>query len=54
VTSWSRIVVAVETDDLPVRAGNGGARGDRDALPDRATDQRKMIDGSILTALRRK
>ncbi len=38
-----RPAVAVETDDLPVRTGNRGARGDRDALPDRATGQREMI-----------
>src|SRR5260370_29821812 len=43
---WQRIhrpAVAVETDDLPVRTGNRGARCDWNALPDRAAGQRKMI-----------
>jgi hypothetical protein len=38
-----RPAVAAETDNFPVRTGNRGARGDRDALPDRAARQRKMI-----------
>src|ERR1700751_3915864 len=33
----------METDDFPVRTGNGGARGDRNALPNRAARQRKVI-----------
>ena len=33
----------METDNLPVRTGNRGARGDGNALPDRAAGQRKMI-----------
>ena len=38
-----RSAVAVETDDLPVWTGDRGAGGDRNALPDRAAGQRKMI-----------
>src|ERR1700756_5931414 len=33
----------METYDLPVGTGNRGARSDWNALPDRATGQRKMI-----------
>jgi hypothetical protein len=33
----------VEADDLPLGAGNRGAGGDGNTLPDRAASQRKMI-----------